>query len=66
MIYDFTSPYDRRLLMMRVLEGVNARTDTAEDVDQVLGLGRRTVIILCYALGLKFVSLSYFHTEDFE
>ena len=49
--YDFTSPYDRRLLMMRVLEGVNAKTDMAEDVDQVVGLGGRTLIILRYALG---------------
>ena len=43
-IYDFTSPYDRRLLMMRVLEGVNAKTE-------VVGLGGRTLIILRYALG---------------
>ena len=52
-IYDFTSPYDRRLLMMRVLEGVNARTDMAENVDQVVGLGGRALIILRYASGLK-------------
>ena len=52
-IYDFTSPYDRWLWMMRVLEGVNARTEMAENVDQVVGLGGRTLIILCYALGLK-------------
>ena len=36
--------------MMRVLEGVNAKTDMAEDVDQVVGLGGRTLIILRYAL----------------
>jgi len=47
--YDFTSPYDRRLLMMRLLEGVNAKTVMAEDVDQVVGLGGRTIIILRYA-----------------
>ena len=52
-IYDFTSPYDRWPWMMRVLEGVNARTEMAENVDQVVGLGGRTLIILCYALGLK-------------
>jgi len=39
--------------MMRVLEGVNARTDMAKNVDQVVGLGWRALIILCYALGLK-------------
>ena len=38
---------------MRVLEGVNTRTYIAEDVDQVVGLGRRTLINVCYALGLK-------------
>ena len=37
--------------MMRVLEGVNAKTDMAEDVEQVVGLGGRTLIILRYALG---------------
>ena len=37
--------------MMRVLEGVNAKTDMAEDVDQVIGLGGRTLINMRYALG---------------
>ena len=39
--------------MMRVLEGVNAKTDMAEDVDQVVGLGGRTLINMRYALGLR-------------
>ena len=52
-IYDFTSTYDRRLLMMRVLEGVNARIDMAENVDQIVSLSGRTSIGMCYALGLK-------------
>ena len=39
--------------MMRVLEGVYARTDTTENVNQVVGLSGRTLIGLCYALGLK-------------
>ena len=37
--------------MMRVLEGVNAKTDMAEDVYQVIGLGGRTLINMRYALG---------------
>ena len=39
--------------MMRVLKGVNAKTDMTEDVDQVVGLGGRTLIVPRYALGLK-------------
>ena len=34
------------------VEGVKARTEMAENIDQVVGLGGR-LIILCYALRLK-------------
>ena len=35
-IRDFTAPYRRWLEGMRMLEGIDARTETVMDVDQVV------------------------------
>ena len=39
--------------MMRVLEGVNAGTDMAEDIDQVVGIGQGNLNYSMLCLGIK-------------